>query len=273
MALTDADLAVIQRDGASESQRPISISVHKERAQKFNTVKATIYDPAQDYKQSALTPLVGAALLARDGVELVQAVTMPAVNYAPQALHVAGIIMRDARDPLVVELPFKLRAYPLELFDTVSLTLSRYGWTAKTFMILGRQWASDGSIVLTLKETTAAIVTLDAGFAAQGFAANTALPTPWLVYPPSPLTLPPARQNSCANKTAPSSAACASAGRKSATPPCARPAASSCSSKTSPAPALGPACWCPATKPKPSPPRCKTTPPTSCAPAPAPPWP
>ena len=189
MTLTDADLAVIQRDGASESQRPISISVHKERAAKFNTVKATIYDPAQDYKQSALTPLVGAALLARDGVELVQQLSLPAVNHAPQALHVAGIIMRDARDPLVVELPFKLRAYPLELFDTVSLTLARYGWSGKTFMILGRQWASDGSIVLTLKETTAAIVTLDAGFAAQGFAANTALPTPWLVYPPAPLTL------------------------------------------------------------------------------------
>jgi hypothetical protein len=188
MTLTDADLAVIQRDGASETQRPISISVHKERAQKFNTVKATIYDPAQDYKQSSLTPLVGSALLARDGVELAQQVTLPAVNYAPQALHVAGIMMRDARDPLVVELPFKLRAYPLELFDTVSLTLSRYGWSAKTFMILGRQWSADGSIVLTLKETTAAIVTMDAGFSAQGFAANSNLGNVWQVDAPSPLT-------------------------------------------------------------------------------------
>ena len=189
MSLTDADLAVIQRDGASENQRPISIAVHKERAQKFNTVKASIYDPAQDYKQSSLTPLVGSSLLARDGVELVQQVTMPAINYAPQALHVAGIMMRDARDPLVVELPFKLRAYPLELFDTVSLTLSRYGWSAKTFMILGRQWSADGSIVLTLKETSAAIVTLDAGFSAQGFASNSNLGSPWLVYPPSPITV------------------------------------------------------------------------------------
>jgi hypothetical protein len=188
MTLTDADLAVIQRDGASETQRPISISVHKERAQKFNTVKATIYDPAQGYKQSSLTPLVGAALLARDGVELVQQVTMPAVNYAPQALHVAGIMMRDARDPLVVELPFKLSAYPLELFDTVSLTLTRYGWNAKTFMILGRQWSADGSIVLTLKETTAAIVTMDAGFSAQGFASNSSLGNVWQVDPPAPIT-------------------------------------------------------------------------------------
>jgi hypothetical protein len=189
MALTDADLAVIQRNGASETQRPISISVHKERANKFNSVKPTIYDPAQDYKQSALTTLSSAALLARDGVELVQAVTMPAVNYAPQALHVAGILMRDARDPLLVELPFKLRVYPVELFDTVSLTLARYGWSAKTFMVLGRAWAADGSIALTLKETSAAIVTMDAGFSAQGFAPNTNLGNPWQVSPPTPLTL------------------------------------------------------------------------------------
>lgn len=189
MALTDADLAVVQRSGATESQRPISISVHKERAQKFNTVKATIWDSEQDYKQSVLTPLVGSALLTRDGVELVQEINMPAVGYAPQAQHVAGIMMRDARDALVVELPFKLRAYPLELFDVVSLTLSRYGWSAKTFMILGRSWSPDGTIMLTLKETTAAITQMDAGFLAQGFAENTNLPKPWVVAGVGALTV------------------------------------------------------------------------------------
>lgn len=179
--LTDADLAVIKRDGASESQSPIKISTHRERANKFNTVKVTIWDQAQDYKQAALTPLVGSALLARDGAELVQEVTYPAIGYAPQALHVAGVMMRDARDPLTVELPFKLSAYPVELFDTVALTLARYGWAGKTFMVLQRSFSSDGSLSLMLKETTAAIVTMDAGFAAQGFAANTNLPEPWSV--------------------------------------------------------------------------------------------
>lgn len=189
MSLGDADLAVIQRNGASESQRPISIAVHKERAAKLNTLKPKIWDAAQDYKEVQLTPLASTALMARDGVELAQEVTMAAVGYAPQALHIAGIILRDARDPLVVELPFKLRAYPLELFDTVDLTLSRYGWTAKTFMVLGRSWSADGSISLTLKETSAAIVTMDAGFAAQGFASNTNLPSPWSVQGVSGLTV------------------------------------------------------------------------------------
>jgi len=188
-SLTDADLAVIQRNGASETQKPISISVHKERAQKFNTVKAKIWDHAQDYKQVDLKPLVGSALLARDGVELVQEVTMPAIGYAPQALHVAGVMMRDARDPLVVDLPFKLSAYYIELFDTVDLTLARYGWTNKTFMVLSRTWTSDASLQLTLKETAAAITQMDADFLPQGFAANTNLPAPWDIVGVGTLTI------------------------------------------------------------------------------------
>lgn len=189
MTITDADLAVVKRDGASESQSPISISVHKERNSKINTVKPTIWDAATDYKQTALTPLVASALVARDGVELTQEVSYPAIGYAPQALHVAGIMLRDARDALVVDMPVKLSCYALELFDTVAVTLARYGWTAKTFMVLGRTWNMDGSIQLTLKETNASITQMDAGFSAQGFGSNTRLPDPWTVTPVGALTI------------------------------------------------------------------------------------
>lgn len=189
MALTEADLAVIVRNGASETQKPIGISVHSERARKFNTVKSTIWDNEQDYKQTALTALTSAALVTRDGAELTQEVTFPAIGYAPQAQHIAGILMRDARDALVVEMPFKLRVYPLELFDVVTLTIARYGWTNKQFMILSRTWTADGSITLTMKETSAAITQMDAGFLAQGFAANTNLPKPWSVQKVGALTV------------------------------------------------------------------------------------
>ncbi len=180
--LTDADLAVVQRgaDGAV-NQSPVQIITHKARDQMFNIVTATIWDKDQDYKQSTLTPLKGSALITRDGAELVQDVSMPAVFYAPQAQHIGGIMLRDARDPLSVTLPFKLSAYRIELFDTVSLTLTRYGWSAKTFMVLGREWTHDGAIKLTLKENVASTYTMDADFSAQGGAANTALPNAWYV--------------------------------------------------------------------------------------------
>jgi hypothetical protein len=185
MTLTDADLAVIQRNGDGEQQEPVSISVHKERAQKFNVVNVRIWDAQQAYKDTALAPVRSSALVASDGAELAHQLTLPAVGYAPQAQHIAGVMMRDARDPLTVEAPFKLRAYPLELFDTVSLTLARFGWSAKSFMILARTWDMErGVIQLTLKETSAAVFTPDAEFLPQGYAENTALPQPWDIDAP-----------------------------------------------------------------------------------------
>lgn len=189
MTLTDADLAVVSRSGASESQDPIKISVHKARANQFNTVKVKIWNHAQDFKEVSLPALTGSELLERDGVELSQEVSYPAIGYAPQALHVAGIMMRDARDPLAVELPFKLTAYPIELFDTVALSLERYGWVNKTFMVVGRVWSSEGKLILTLKEINVFITTLDAEFHAGGYGPNTNLPTPWVVADVGPLTV------------------------------------------------------------------------------------
>jgi hypothetical protein len=186
MTLTEADLAVVQREGDSETQESIAISVHRERAQKFNVVNARIWDENQTYKQVALSPVRAAALITADGEELAQEVSLPAVTFAPQAQHVAGVMMRDARDPLTIDAPFKLKAYPLELFDTVNLTLARYGWAAKTFIVLSRVWdRSRGTVKLTLKETSAAIYTPDAAFLAQGYAVNTELPRPFNIQPPA----------------------------------------------------------------------------------------
>lgn len=186
MALTEADLAVVVSDASgSTSQQSISISTHRARNDKFNVVTATIWDSGQDYKQTALTPLKGAALIARDGAELVQDVAMPAVFSAFQAKHIAGVAMRDARDPLTISIPLKLRAYPLQLFDVVTLTLPRYGWAAKQFVVLARQWSVDGMILLTLKETSATITQPDAEFDPEGSAKNTALPNPWEIEAPT----------------------------------------------------------------------------------------
>lgn len=185
MDLDDSDLATTQMRGDSESQEQVSISVHRERAEKFNTINLRIWDGGQDYKPSGLPPVKGSALVTRDGVELAQEITLTAVSHAAQAQHIAGIMMRDARDPLTVEAPFKMTAYPLELFDVVRLTLARYGWVNKTFMVVGRTWHHDkGVIKLTLKETAAAIFNPDASFKSQGYADNTRLPTPWDITGP-----------------------------------------------------------------------------------------
>ncbi len=186
ITLTDADLAVSTLDGSGGM--PISIATHRAHNDKVNVITCTVYDSTQDYKQTALPPLKATALITRDGVELPQAITMSAVTYAPQSQHIAGVIMRDARDPLTFSAPFKLSAYPVELFDVVRITLADFGWTNKEFLVMGRAWSGEGYIHLTLKETTASIYNPDASFATVGYAANTGLPSPWLIYPPSGIT-------------------------------------------------------------------------------------
>ena len=190
MALTEADLATTTRDAAGGiGQQAIAINTHVARVDKFNAVLPRIWDAAQAYKQTTLAPVKGAALIAADGVELAREVDMQAVFYAQQAQHVAGILLRDARDPLTVTAAFKLRAYPLTIFDTVTLTVPRYGWTAKEFMVLGRRWTMDGLVELTLKETAAAIFNPAASFVASGYATNTGLAAPWEIEPPAGINL------------------------------------------------------------------------------------
>lgn len=184
LSLGEADLAVVRSDGGAPSQQPISISVHRARNEKFNVVAPKIWDAGQGYKQVSVTPLKASALIARDGAELVQDIDMPGVFFAPQSLHVGGVAMRDARDPLVVTVPFKLSAYRVELFDNIQLTLARFGWASKVFSVQGRKWSLEGSIELTLKETAVEIYQPDAEFEVQGYAENTALPAPWDIDPP-----------------------------------------------------------------------------------------
>lgn len=186
----DSDIVAIRRTGQDEEDLPINVMVHKERQQKFNIVNAVIWDKVQDYKQTSLTPLKVAAYVTADGgVELAQQMEMPAVFHAPQAIHIAGVAMRDARDPLTITLSFKMRALSIELFDHIYLTITRYGWVSKEFIVIGRSLDGQGSVQLTLKETALSIYALDASFPVQGFATNTALPNPWSVPTVGPLTI------------------------------------------------------------------------------------
>nr|AER23938.1 phage-related protein tail component-like protein [Variovorax sp. HH01] len=190
MDLTEADLAVVQTSAdGSVSQSSISISPHQPRNEKVNTVAIRIWDQAANYVETPIKPFRADALVAADGAELSQEVSMAGVFYAGQAYHIAGILLRDSRDPLTVKLPFKLRAWPLEIFDTVRLTLAQFGWTNKEFMITDRVFHPDTGVVLTMKETAAANFTWGAGFLPGGYASNTDLPKPWDISPPQILSV------------------------------------------------------------------------------------
>lgn len=146
-----------------------------------NTYKISIADAGQNYSATELPALQPAALLAADGVELVREIEMGAVTYAPQALHIAGVLLRDQRDGLTFSASFNMRAWVLELFDVVEISIARYGWTQKRFEVLKWSHQPNGAVTITFKETGPSIYQPDGSFAIADQIPNTALPSPFVV--------------------------------------------------------------------------------------------
>lgn len=148
-------------------------------ASMVNSYRITIADQKQNWAQTQLPPLTPSAYVTEDGGELSSEIEMGAVSFAPQALNVAGIMLRDLRQGLTVKWPCNLKAWPLELFDVVSVTSARYGWSGKLFEVIGWERTLLSGILLTLKETGSSIYNPDSVFSAVDQIANTNLPKPW----------------------------------------------------------------------------------------------
>lgn len=188
MSFTEADLSSGLTGSVSED-RSIDIAVHTPKVERINTVIAKIWDKAQDYKESPLQPYKVSTLVTKDGGTYPAELSMPAVFSSPQAALLSNLMIKEARDALTVTVTLKLRAYLVEVLDTVALTVSRYGWSAKEFVVLNREWAPAGGVRLTLKETSAQIYNHDVSASVAGFAANTLLPKPWEIAQPTLVSL------------------------------------------------------------------------------------
>lgn len=146
-----------------------------------NIMRPTFADAAQDYIAAPAAAVTYTAAVTADGRELPREVELNGVTRAVHAQHVCGVLMRESREGLTVRLACNMRALQLELFDVVSVTLDVFGWSGKLFEVQGWEFSLKGGVVLTLRETAAAIFDVDALFNTLDIAANTGLPKPDVV--------------------------------------------------------------------------------------------
>jgi hypothetical protein len=175
-----APVATITEDWLS-GKESVQIVPEPPTDEAVNIYRTTIADKAQGYVSVPAPELRAASYISADGRELPREVTLGGVTDTAHAQHISGVLMRDARNGLTVVLPCNLRAFQVEVFDVVSVTLARFGWSAKTFEVLGWQFSLSGGVILTLKETAAAIFQPDSLFLDLDVTPNTQLPTPWVV--------------------------------------------------------------------------------------------
>lgn len=176
-----APVAHITDDWLGPGQRQVSPGPGQ--ADLVNIMVPTIADSAQDRVSTPIAPVRAETYITADGRELPADVTLAAVDFAPQAQHVCAIRLRAMRQGMTLQWPVNMRGFVLELFDVITLTSSRYGFTAKPFEVMGWSFNLQGGIQLTLKETGASIYQPDDEFPANDPEPNTALPKPWDIDP------------------------------------------------------------------------------------------
>ena len=172
-----APVATITEDWVTGAES-IQVQPGASTGEALNIMRPTYADAAQGYVQTPGPEVRADSYVAADGRELVSEVQLGGVTRAVHAQHVCGVLLREAREGLTVTLPCNLRAYSLELFDVVSLTLPRFGWSGKLFEVVGWRFSITGGVLLTLRETAAAIYTPDPVFDLLNTSPNTGLPRP-----------------------------------------------------------------------------------------------
>lgn len=179
LTITEGDLA----DG------PIVIQPESSRADQINRVVASYVEPGRSYTTVEAPPVTNALYVADDGgIDLPTELQLDMCTGSLRAQRLAKILLERARQGMRVQLTCNLHAYDVRPGVTVALTIGRYGWSGKLFMVEARTHdLARQTVALTLRETAAGVWDWAYGSAtAIDLTPNTSLPSPF--EPPAALT-------------------------------------------------------------------------------------
>lgn len=159
----------------------VQVQARPARQDVFNVTTGKFIDERNDYQQVDYPRVAASSYITEDGAELPLELNFSCVTFSGQAQQVAAAMMRDARQGLRLTLTCNMRAFAVEPFDVLNVTLSRFGWVNKPFEVMDVAWTVDGGIQLQLKETDSSTWALGTSFAEADPAPNTRLPNPWYV--------------------------------------------------------------------------------------------
>jgi hypothetical protein len=160
---------------------PITVQTATARPDLVNNISGRFLDEQHDYVEVQYPRVVSSTYQAIDGADLPMDMPLNAVTFSGQAQQVVAARMRYVRAGLRFSVLCNMAAYAVEVFDTLYVTLPRFGWVAKVFEVLDISYTVDGGSLLTLKATDPSIWALGTSFSAPAMSANTLFPSPWQV--------------------------------------------------------------------------------------------
>jgi hypothetical protein len=138
----------------------ISLVTKNSRKDNFNTVQGVFNDASQRWLEVDYPEIKSATFITEDGGEQsIMGMDLPLTTSAASAQRLAKMALFRSREQFTFVADFALTATGLQPGDSVNLTLTKYGFSAKPFEVLSWNLVFENGELLvrmTLKETSAA---------------------------------------------------------------------------------------------------------------------
>lgn len=119
---------------------PLKIRKSQSRRDLFNGVKGTFISPDHQWQSTDFPPVQDSAFVSKDGgIEYWKDVSLPFTTSHYRCQRIALIDLERQRRQVEIQAVCKMRMYKQLPGDTITITLSRLGWTDKTFEVLQMQ--------------------------------------------------------------------------------------------------------------------------------------
>lgn len=170
---------------------PIIGQTKVSRKDNYNAVRGVFADENQSFKLTDFPHITNSTYETQDGgIRQYEDIELPFTTNTYRAQRIAKIHLQRGRMGIVIQFPGKLTCWDINPWDTVKLTIARYGWTEKTFRVLKRDLASDFGIDLILQEDTSSVWGwLSSEEQTQPSVSDATIPDPYTVAVPTGLTL------------------------------------------------------------------------------------
>jgi hypothetical protein len=154
------------------------------RQELYNAVKGTYVDPEKYWQPGDFPVIASSTYATQDGAVIYRDVALPMTTSSATAQRLAKIMLEKSRQAIGVDFPAKATAFPIAVWDTVRLTISSLGWSAKEFKVVGWELSETGAVNLTLQEEAAACYAWSAEETIADVAPDTGLPDPFTIAAP-----------------------------------------------------------------------------------------
>lgn len=182
----------------SDIRAPFSVTALTSGQTSFNSVKGTFVDPFSNGQPTDYPQLQNSTYIAQDNYEVVwKDLTLEFTNSNSMAQRIAKIELERVRRELTANMPLKLTAFQVGSPETIYIDNTMLGWSLETFEVQSWRFsinkkddANTLDVDIVGRQTDAAVYAWTAAEeAASKRQTNTNLPNPFIVAPPTGLTL------------------------------------------------------------------------------------